>query len=114
MKTYILNEGAEKLRELKTEKRIKDYYFLNHSNDHLDNMPLLKDLYNTFKEGSIHTQKYMLDKTVELFKKYNKQISRGTKIIQRFFEVSTSKDSKGKRFIKVERYKWDITKKLTA
>jgi len=92
MYEIFLNEGAGKLREIgNTQKAIKDYYYLNYDNSHLENIPLIKDLYRKFTIDQEYTQTECLDIFFEIFFKYNPKESRTIIHIERYFEIKRFK-----------------------
>jgi hypothetical protein len=92
MYEIFLHEGANKLREIgKTKKAILYYYYLNHDSTHLDNAPLILDLYREFKIGQEYIQREFLDTFFEIFEKYNKGVSRELIHVERFYEIKYSR-----------------------
>lgn len=92
MYEIFLNDGADKLREIgNTQKAIKDYYYLNYDNSHLDKISLIRDLYRKFTIGQEYTQKECLDIFFEIFLEYNPKESRTIIHIERYFEIERFK-----------------------
>jgi len=114
MYEIFLNEGAGKLREIgNTQKAIKEYYYLNYDDSHLENVPLIADLYRAFTVGKEYTQAECLDMFFKIFSKYNPNESREIIHIKRFFEIELLRkrlngDSNQTRIIKIVSPKFKV------
>lgn len=106
----FLNEGPEKLRELRSQRRINNYYYLNMENSHLQNFPLLKAIYNAVPEGKSYLQSELLDKVYNLCIKFNvEHVRRDLNLIKRFFIFEQTRNNR-KRYLYISGYKFNINK----
>lgn len=110
MYEIFLNEGEDRLREIgKSMKSIKDYYYLNYENGHLDNIPLIRDLYREFKEGSVVDKSSALDTFFKISQKYDNSLKRNLTSFGMFFEFIPHK-SGGLRTIEIKKYRFSVSK----
>ncbi|WP_159635668.1 hypothetical protein [Sphingobacterium composti Ten et al. 2007 non Yoo et al. 2007] len=108
MYEIFLSEGEEKLRSIgNSEHKIKRYYSLNYDNTHLDNMPLIKELYQEFECGIDYNQTKLLNKFHEILIKYEPTATKTLHNLNRFYEFCMKK-SGSKRFIKLQKERFNV------
>lgn len=86
------NEGEKELRKhAKSLDKLKKYHKLNYKNEHLDNFPIVKELYSFFEVGKTYTQQKFLDDFHKIAKKHNPDINRNIHEVKCYFKITESK-----------------------
>ncbi|MEJ5143852.1 hypothetical protein [Sphingobacterium sp. MYb388] len=115
MYEIFLNEGVDKLRKIgKSLNKIKKHYYLYYDSTHLENVPLIRELYQKFESGKEYNQSEFLDLFMVIYQKYDSEAKREINAIKRFYEIRTFKkrvDSSEMRMIKLEKAKFNISLK---
>ncbi|OOG18311.1 hypothetical protein BWD42_13725 [Sphingobacterium sp. CZ-UAM] len=114
MYEVFLNEGSAKVREIgASQKAIKDYYYLNHDNEHLKNTPLLQELYSKFRIGKKYEQGEFLDSFMAIYSNYDLKARKEVYIIEKFYKIKRSRErhnGRQKRMILLEDTKFEVSK----
>jgi hypothetical protein len=114
MYEIFLNDGKTKVREIgASQKAIKDYYYLNHDNEHLKNTPLLQELYSKFRIGKKYEQGELLDSFMTIYSNYDSKAKKEVHIIKKFYKIKRSRerhDGRQKRMILLENTKFEVSK----
>ncbi|MBV2228458.1 MAG: hypothetical protein KUL85_16500 [Sphingobacterium mizutaii] len=101
MYEIFLAEGEEKLRSIgNSEHNIKKYYSLNIENTHLNNVPLIRELYQEFKVGEEYNQASFLNSFHSIIVKYDNSTSKTLHNVSRFYTFSQRR-SGSRRFVKI-------------
>ncbi|MNK21493.1 hypothetical protein D3C87_397490 [compost metagenome] len=114
MYEVFLNEGSAKVREIgASQKAIKDYYYLNHDNEHLKNTPLLQELYSKFRIGKKYEQGEFLKSFMTVYSRYVPNAKREIQNIEKFYKIKQSRERRNgpqKRMILLEETKFEVSK----
>lgn len=115
MYEIFLNEGVENFRKIgKSLNKIKKHYYLHYDSTHLDNVPLIRELYQKFEIGQEYNQSEFLNSFMVIYRKYDPGAKREINAIRRFYEIRTIKkrvDGPEVRMIKLEKAKFNISLK---